>query len=304
MQRWPFMLAANPWLDYRIVLKPEFITTPKQMGVLTAIADGGLQGESLDTANVVKHDSPELGSCLIWYEKKAVRTNGKDLMDRAGRPIYRVQGLILRDLSGAPEGLNPADDDALRTMRTMADEAFARFESARPPPPSPVIAKALISPEQPPPVGVGGLPPTSGASAQGRPGGRRDPHPPEQPPPVPPKVDRRVIVAALAALGALSLYAFVSSFSHNARLSDTENRVALTEDRISKTEGRMTNDESEVGAFKSSVEQTSRSEQEELERLKGVIVALQTANQQLKAGLQECRARIDAISPPLPPVKE
>ena len=96
MQTWPFMLTANRWLDYRIVLLPQFVKNSSQTNALMAIADRCLQNDS-GANDPVLIDSPELGKLAVWYEKKVAQVDGRDLIDRAGRQILRVQGIIFRN---------------------------------------------------------------------------------------------------------------------------------------------------------------------------------------------------------------
>lgn len=246
MQKWPFMLTANRWLDYRIVLRPEFIKNATQLDALVSVANRCSQDEG-PSDGFKKMESPELGRLIVWYEKLVAKVDGKDLLDHVGRPIFRVQGILFRNYSNESEVGHPIDPQLARRMRTEADAAFAAFRTAKSPI-EPVLAVDLAIAEE----------------------GRDEKNVIEdgsQSSLIRSLIDRFPLLLPFAAgafiLGALGLYA-VNRLSHT---------------------------EADLGTM----EEATKSERDELQRLKSLIGDLQSDNTLLKENLRQCNVKVDGI---------
>ena len=191
----------------------------------------------------------------------------------------------MRNFSSESDATRPIDNAVARLMRDKADDAFEKFETAKSPVP-PLIAEDLGSGDHVP------LPPKSIPPKVFSKGGD-----PRQKLGTPIAIDRRPLSLTIAAVAAsaLGLYAIYWSSQHEARISQAEDRVSQTENRVSQAESRVKNEEADFGAFKTSAENTMRSEQDELQRLRNSVANLQMENQQLKEGIQECRAKLSEI---------
>jgi hypothetical protein len=76
LQKWPFMLTANRWLDYRIVLLPEFVKNSAQLNALVSLANKCSQGEA-PSEGFKRMDSPELGRLMYGMKNWSLRSTGR-----------------------------------------------------------------------------------------------------------------------------------------------------------------------------------------------------------------------------------
>lgn len=268
MQKWPFMLTANRWLDYRIVLLPEFIKNAAQLDALVSVANRCSEDEG-PSDGFKRMDSPELGRLIVWYEKLVAKIDGKDLLDHVGRPIFRVQGIIFRNYSNESDVAHLIDPELAQRMRTKADVAFADFGKSRSPI-APVIAVDLAT-------GPKGAHEKNEIEVRSRSSVIHS------------LIDKFPFLLPLAAgifiLGALGLYAVN-------RLAQTEMDVGTFKVSMETT---TKSERDELQQLKGSMEEYTKSERNELQRLKNLIGDLQADNTLLKENLQKCNIKVDGI---------
>jgi hypothetical protein len=130
MTIYPFLLSANRSLDYRIILLPRFVQNTAEIGSLTRILDGFLQQEASSGEGIRLQDQ-NLGHLTIWYEKVVGRSGGTEMIDRAGRKIYRIQGFVEHNVNDRSQR-TPGEVDALKhRVRAEANAAFELFLGQR-----------------------------------------------------------------------------------------------------------------------------------------------------------------------------
>lgn len=109
---------------------PRFVQSTSEIGALTRILDGFLQEEASSGEGIRLQDK-DLGHLTIWYEKVVACSGGAEMIDRAGRKIYRIQGFVEHNVNDRSQ-LTPVEVDALKhRMRVEANAAFELFQGQR-----------------------------------------------------------------------------------------------------------------------------------------------------------------------------
>jgi len=126
MRAYSFLFGANKWLDYRIILLPKVFQAQAQVDRLTYTLDRFLDSERA-FASGVEHLDPELGRIIFVYEKVVALLNDTELIDRVGRKIYRVQGIIFFDLPDRFEFSGPPFDKIYQRMKIETEKSFTLF---------------------------------------------------------------------------------------------------------------------------------------------------------------------------------
>jgi hypothetical protein len=109
---------------------PRFVQSTAEIGSLTRIFDGFLQEEASSGEGIRLQDQ-NLGHLTIWYEKAVARAGGVEMVDRAGRKIYRIQGFVEHNVNGRSQR-TPGEVDALKQrVRAEANAAFESFQGQR-----------------------------------------------------------------------------------------------------------------------------------------------------------------------------
>lgn len=97
LETWLFLVSANPYLDYRTVIAPDFLCKAKRTSLLARNAGGDLTPHKITYVD----DSP-IGSLTLVFrvieaitEDLGVEGNGV-LKDSFGREIYVIEGLVFK----------------------------------------------------------------------------------------------------------------------------------------------------------------------------------------------------------------
>ena len=123
---WPFLVSRNRAHGYQTVVSPGFLIDAKATGVLAT----KVEGEPADAASGPKIctrlvESPA-GPVTLVYRANKARLNGKALRDRAGRPVIRFSGVVLRGLRDPDE----VGDDLLASAEGAVEDGFRQFWDA------------------------------------------------------------------------------------------------------------------------------------------------------------------------------
>src|SRR5262245_33558027 len=125
MGAWPFLMAASREHDYQVVLCPGFLTRAGQTEAFKKKLSSKLR---MVTANTVVEQvsDPKLGDVGVAYRVDVAHLNGSELLDRDGRRIHRIYGLVFQ--RPLPENKT---QDMFHQSERIANEAFARFCAAK-----------------------------------------------------------------------------------------------------------------------------------------------------------------------------
>jgi hypothetical protein len=148
MGAWPFLMGASDYSDYRLVVCPQFIDTSGRTQAFRRLVESCLDGEADDVVQSRHVTDERIGPCSLFYRVSRVRkTDGSSAYDPAGRPLLRVDGVVVeRDANGG--GLNPEEADRLidRALPTL-DSSFAAFSVAKHKTPA-TLSKQLVQKER------------------------------------------------------------------------------------------------------------------------------------------------------------
>lgn len=140
-QAWPFIVARNATLDWRPILAPPFLIDAQADYLLVTETSGPDPELTQPSVTVVK--SAQAGTITVVYSSIPATTEllgrqpAEPLLDRFGRPLHVVEGLVLRgDYRDLPSGLQPTLErvraETLRLLPAFWDEE----DEAAPPAPS------------------------------------------------------------------------------------------------------------------------------------------------------------------------
>jgi hypothetical protein len=139
---WPFVVTRNRLLDWRPIVAPDFMITRGGEYLLVHAADPGDAPcpspvfERIVTTNRYG-DLTLLAKSLQATADLIGGPPSELLLDRAGRSIQLIEGLVLQ---GRHPGAAPFWEDQLRSVDSVAHEAFPEFwrseDEAAPPAPS------------------------------------------------------------------------------------------------------------------------------------------------------------------------
>ncbi len=123
---WPFLVSRNRSHGYQTVVSPGFLIDAKAAGLLAT----KVQGEPSDAGSGPKIctrlvESPA-GPVTLVYRANKARLNGQALRDRAGRPVIRFGGVVLRGLRDPDE----VGDDLLASAEGAVEDGFRQFWDA------------------------------------------------------------------------------------------------------------------------------------------------------------------------------
>jgi len=131
LEAWPFVVARNATLDWRPILAPPFLVDAGADYLLvTETADAGRDPTEPGQSVV---ESSKVGTITIAFRSVPAtsallgRTPAEPLLDRFGRPLHVVEGVVIRgDHKGLPEGLalvvNGVRAETLRLMPAFWEE--------------------------------------------------------------------------------------------------------------------------------------------------------------------------------------
>lgn len=95
IKTWLFLVSANPYLDYRTVIAPDFLCKEKKTSLLARNAGGDLISHKISYV-----EDSQIGSLTLVFrvieaiaEDLGVEGNGV-LKDSFGREIYLIEGLV------------------------------------------------------------------------------------------------------------------------------------------------------------------------------------------------------------------
>lgn len=131
LEAWPFIVARNATLDWRPILAPPFLVDAQADYLLVTETSGPGRDPAQVSRSVV--DSAKAGTItLVFCSTTATsdllgRTPTEPLLDRFGRPLHVVEGLVIRGAHRAsPDDLRPAIDavraETLRLLPAFWDE--------------------------------------------------------------------------------------------------------------------------------------------------------------------------------------
>ncbi|WP_324282629.1 hypothetical protein VKI22_03515 [Cyanobacterium aponinum UTEX 3221] len=97
LETWLFLVSANPYLDYRTVIAPDFLCKAKRTSLLARNAGGDLTSHKISYV-----EDSQIGSLTLVFrvieaiaEDLGVEGNGV-LKDSFGRKIYLIKGLVFK----------------------------------------------------------------------------------------------------------------------------------------------------------------------------------------------------------------
>lgn len=133
IEAWPFIVARNATLDWRPILAPPFLVDA-QADYLLVTETSGPGGDTAQLSLSVVESSTAGTITLVFRSTPATSdllgsTPAEPLLDRFGRPLHVVEGLVLRGDHRTPPGeLRPAVDRVRnQTLRLLP--AFWEEES-------------------------------------------------------------------------------------------------------------------------------------------------------------------------------
>ncbi len=148
MGAWPFLMGASDYSDYRVVVCPEFIESSGRAQAFRNLVETCLDGEA-DEAVRSRHIADDrIGPCSLFYRVSRVRkTDGSSAYDAAGRPLLRVDGVVVEREANCGR-LDPQEADRLieRALPTL-DSSFAAFSAAKRKIPA-TLSKQLVPEEK------------------------------------------------------------------------------------------------------------------------------------------------------------
>lgn len=119
---WTFLVSANETVDYTTVSAPDFMVD-SGTSIFLAEAAGGTLTEAGEARQreIVGH--PKLGNLTLVYQVVPAVEGDRTLIDNFGRPIRRIEGLVLKDRF---TGLK-IPKDAIDQAHNLLNEQFSQF---------------------------------------------------------------------------------------------------------------------------------------------------------------------------------
>lgn len=136
LEAWPFVVARNATLDWRPILAPAFLVDAQADYLLvTETADAGQDPAQLSQSVI---ESSKVGTMTLVFRSVPAtssllsRTPVEPLLDRFGRPLHVVEGLVIRGADDGVHGDLGAAVDGVRaeTLRLMPAFWKERSETA------------------------------------------------------------------------------------------------------------------------------------------------------------------------------
>jgi len=133
IEAWPFVVARNATLDWRPILAPSFLVDAEADYLLVTETSG--RGADLTQPSISVIESTKVGAITVAYRSVPAtsallgRTPAEPLLDRFGRPLHVVEGLVIRGAHRAPPGDLGSALDGVRTETLRLMPAFWEEES-------------------------------------------------------------------------------------------------------------------------------------------------------------------------------
>jgi len=128
VEAWPFIATRNATLDWRPILAPPFLIKVRSDYLLVTETSGADPHLLLATRKLV--DSDRAGAITLVFSSRVATTEllghepPEPLLDRFGRPVHVVEGLVFR---GRPS-VSPSEQEAsLAAVRALTREQFPVF---------------------------------------------------------------------------------------------------------------------------------------------------------------------------------
>ncbi|WP_017293036.1 hypothetical protein [Geminocystis herdmanii] len=136
IESWLFLVSANPYLDYRTVIAPDFLCDAKKTSLLARNAGGDLTPHKITYV-----DDSKIGSLTLVFrvieaiaEDLGIEGNGV-LKDSFGREIYVIEGLVFKGKLSNIQ-LTEQDFENLHNEIKNYYPAFWEFTTSQPATPS------------------------------------------------------------------------------------------------------------------------------------------------------------------------
>jgi hypothetical protein len=124
---WPFLIAANPFLDYRVVLCPDFIERSERAHVLRNSIEETYSDEGFDNRlQFAEVKDVRLGLLSIFYKK--TRLQGKT--DSSGRSFVNIEGILIKGSVDRKKLKSVEAERLLESVHPQIQNAFESFWSA------------------------------------------------------------------------------------------------------------------------------------------------------------------------------
>lgn len=126
-EAWPFLISSSPHSDFRVVVAPEFITQANATREIIRASDDSFRTED-GQAIYLRGYRKGVGIINIVLRARTytARMLGKNmdeqLLDKAGRPVWVSEGIVLRE-----EGKEPFTAAQLDVALERSRPHFARF---------------------------------------------------------------------------------------------------------------------------------------------------------------------------------
>lgn len=118
---WPFLYAANPDLDYRTVVAPDFLVHGKSVSLLRQNLEPKIDQRTEGEIRSTHLNANGIGPVSLFYRSVFVKESGEDVLDNSGRSIARVNGIVFR-------GLKDKSGFGLGEIETLIDQAEASLD--------------------------------------------------------------------------------------------------------------------------------------------------------------------------------
>jgi hypothetical protein len=148
MRFWPFLVAANPTLDYRVILCPDFIESSGRRELFRYI---DLPSSANGTIQLQEVDDDQLGRMLIFFRSTRVCEGSGDVYDAAGRPFFRYEGIVIRATREDRAVDGAVAERAINQALSEMDKVFTSFWTATTRPSTTLSKQQYLGLDAPPP---------------------------------------------------------------------------------------------------------------------------------------------------------
>lgn len=140
VEGWPFIVARNATLDWRPILAPPFLVDAGADYLL--VTETSAPGADLPLPRISVIESTKVGAITVAYRSVPAtsgllgRTPAEPLLDRFGRPLHVVEGVVIRGAHRGPPGdlgsvLDGVRAETLRLLPAFWDEESETAPAAR-----------------------------------------------------------------------------------------------------------------------------------------------------------------------------
>jgi hypothetical protein len=238
MTYWPFLIAANRFLDYRLAICPDFIEESACKHLFRTKIDLSFDDEPEGKLRFQEITDERAGKLSLFHKFTWVRQGEAVARDSCGRPLARVFGIVMRgevdrrrlksaDAERLIDELMPTIDAAFDSFWSGDDRGQTSRSAAR-------AFAAGRQAGQPQETGMGGAPatPPRRAAAPTSPGSKRAIS-------VSLSVAGLLQAAAVTVCFAVSLAAALWCRSLDARLAATDMRLIATQRSLAQAEAEL-----------------------------------------------------------------